>query len=217
MVGNKQSKKYFILSLSFLLLFAVLIIILKTVDVAAVGPMQSEIGLSHINVGFKELVGTDRTFYDMTEYLGIVAILAAVFFAFFGVYRLIKCKKLKLVDKDLYLLASVYVIVAIVYIFFEKCIVNYRPVTVGGALEASFPSSHTMLAVTVMLTTAEQALRRIKNHRLALMASIACCVAAAVTAVFRALSGVHWLTDIIGGVLISLAIFFAYLGFCKRI
>lgn len=217
MTGNKQSKKYFVLSAAFLLFFVLLLIMLMTVDVAAVGPMQSEIGLSHINIGFKELVGTNQTFYDMTEYLGIISILAAAFFAFFGVCLLIKRKKLKMVDKDLYLLALVYVIVAIVYVLFEKCIVNYRPVLIGGVLEASFPSSHTMLAVTVMLTTAEQAFRRIKNRRLAVTASIACCVIAAVTTVFRALSGVHWLTDIIGGVLISLAIFFAYLGFCKRI
>lgn len=217
MTANKQSKKYFILSAVCIILFAVLIIMLKTIDVAAIGPMQSEIGLSHINMSFKALVGTDQLFYDITEYLGVVAILAAAFFALFGVCLLIKHKKLKMVDKDLYLLALVYVIVAIVYALFEKCIVNYRPVLIGGVLEASFPSSHTMLVMTIMLTSSEQAFRRIKNRRLAVMASGVCCVIAAVTAIFRALSGVHWLTDIIGGVLISLAIFFAYLGICKRI
>ena len=97
-----------------------------------------------------------------------------------------------------------------VYIFFEFAVVNYRPILIDGYLEASYPSSTTVLVICVMSTAIMQVCDRIKN------AIIKRCIVS-VTVVFiafmvigRFLSGVHWFSDIVGGVLVSISLVSAY-------
>lgn len=210
---NKKTKTYLCLSLICLLLFFALIAALKLIDVAVAEPVGCEIGLSHINIAFKNAVGTDLALWHVTEYLGFIALACALFFAVLGACQLIKRRSFKKVDKDIYLLALVYIAVIVIYVFFEKCVINYRPIfLIRDTSEPSFPSSHTMLVMCIMMTAAHQAYRRIKNRPLAYASVITCAVYVAFMVVGRLISGVHWLTDIIGGILISLVIFFAYLA-----
>lgn len=218
MKRNTRKMIYFISACVALLLFVSLTAALKLIDVGAIGPGGSEIGLSTLNGFFRDFAGTNADWYDITEYIGMMSLLPVMFFALFGLCQLIKRRSFKKVDKDIYFLALSYIAVAVIYVFFEKCIINYRPVYgENNALEASFPSSHTMLAVCIMLTSAHQAFTRIKNRRVALSVCIFCGAVAAVTVAGRLMSGVHWLTDIIGGVLISSAVFLAYLGACNTV
>ncbi len=210
---NKKAKTYLGLSLCCLLLFFALIAALKLIDVAVAEPVECEIGLSHINIAFKNAAGTNLDLWHVTEYLGFIAVACALFFAVFGACQLIKRRSFKKVDKDIYLLALVYIAVMAIYLFFEKCVINYRPIfLIRDTSEPSFPSSHTMLVMCIMMTAAHQAYRRIKNRPLAYTAAIICAAYTVFTVVGRLFSGVHWFTDIIGGILISLAIFFAYLA-----
>ena len=138
-------KKKFLLSGFFLALFCILAVLLKTVNVAPVGPLGSSIGLSRANKAFFDLFGTNDIWDKITD-LGLFAcIVMAGLFAGFGVFQLVQRKKVAKVDKEVFALAGLYVVMAVLFALFEKIIaINYRPVLeADGTLEASFPSTHT--------------------------------------------------------------------------
>ncbi|MEE1199009.1 MAG: phosphatase PAP2 family protein, partial [Acutalibacteraceae bacterium] len=108
------------------------------------------------------------------------------------------------------LLGGFYIIVIAAYILFEYVVINYRPILINGYLEASYPSSTTLLVLCVMPTAIMQFNRRIKNNYLRKSISIAIIVFIVLMVALRLLSGVHWLTDIIGGALISASLVTLY-------
>ncbi|MBR3106734.1 MAG: phosphatase PAP2 family protein [Clostridia bacterium] len=206
-------KKRLSLSALFLALFIALIAVVSTVDVAAIGPEGTKVGLSHLNQAVHEALGENMGFlYNFTKYLGYAAILLALGFAAYGAVQLIQRRSLKKVDKALWALAGLYAAVALLYVLFEKVIVNYRPMIMPGdtAPEASFPSTHTMLFFTILGSVAMVAGRYVKNQNLALLIRVACVVLIILGVAFRLGSGVHWLTDICGGILISSALLLAF-------
>ncbi len=189
-------------------LFLVLIALLKTVDVANVGVAGTSIGLSSINTAFAKLTGVNEIWKKITTVMGVFLILAVAAFALLGLVQLIKRKSLLKVDREILSLGGLYVVTAVMYVLFEKVIINYRPILMDGATEpeASFPSSHTMLACVVMGSTLVLVDRYVKNKNLATLLKVLCVIVLLVTVVGRAISGVHWLTDIIGGVLLSITL-----------
>ena len=191
-------------SVIFFLLFALLLTLLLTTDRAPVGQFDRPVGLSDYNGDFQEAVGKSGLAYTVSEITGILLLLALPGFAFFGIYQWFKRKKLSLVDRDLFCLAGLYVITLGCYGFFEFVIINYRPVFEAVTeYEASFPSSHTLLAVTFGLSGASQLGSRIKSDKLRATAVTALCLLTLITVLGRALSGVHWLTDIYGAILLG--------------
>ncbi len=215
MTDKKNARKYFISGAIAFALFAVLTLLVKTVDVKAVGPNGSKIGLSGINTYFRDLIGVNMTLYDMTELLGYLAIAVAGCFALYGVYQLVKGKSIKAVDSDIIVLGGFFAVVICAYVFFEIFIINYRPIITDGKLEASFPSSHTMLSFCVFGASIHQLSRRIKNVTLRTVAVYLCAAVIAATVVGRLLSGVHWFTDIVAGVLLSVSLILFYIGACS--
>lgn len=215
MTDKKNAKKYFIFGAISFVLFAVLTVLVKTVDVRAVGPMGSEIGLSGINTYFRDLIGVNMKLYDVTELLGYLAIAVAVYFAGFGVGQLAKRKSIKAVDPDIIVLGGFFAVVICAYVFFEIVVINYRPIITEGKLEASFPSSHTMLSFCVFGGAIHQLLNRISNKALRVVSVSVCAVLIAATVVGRLLSGVHWFTDIIAGAALSVSLLLFYIGACK--
>ena len=199
-------------------LFLLLILLIKTVDVAAVGPEGTEIGLSKLNVAVHNLFGENLSWYKVTNVLGYLAILIGLCFAAMGGLQLIYRRSILKVDKEILLLGALYVVTVIFYIFFEKVIVNYRPILLpdGEGVEASFPSSHTMLSC-VILGSGLQLLKKYgkKNKTLQLVLTVVFAVMLALIVAGRLISGVHWFTDILGGILLSVALLNAYEGLLK--
>ena len=195
-----------------------LIVLIKAVDVAAVGPEGTEIGLSKLNVAIHDLFGENLGWYKVTNILGYLAILIALCFAAIGGLQLIYRRSILKVDKEILLLGALYVVTVLFYIFFEKVIVNYRPILMpdGQGPEASFPSSHTMLSC-VILGSALQLLKKYvhKNKTIQLVLTVIFAVMLALIVAGRLISGVHWFTDIIGGLLLSIALLNAYEGLLK--
>ena len=186
----------------------VLIILIKLVDVDSIGPEGTSIGLSHINHAVNDAFGTSAFWYEVTEILGIIAILTALAFAFIGFRQLIKRKSLTKVDKEIYALAGLYVVVIGLYAFFEIVVINYRPMIMQGEehVEASFPSSHTMLVCTIMGSAFMVMSRYVKDESICRALRTICMAATGLMIIGRLVCGVHWLTDIIGGILISSAL-----------
>ena len=189
-------------------LTVLLIILLRFVDVREIGPAGTGIGLSHLNQFFFDLTGLNIVWYDITDWLGLIAIAAAFVFAVAGLVQLIKRKSLLKVDKEILFLGALYIVVIGLYFLFEKVIVNYRPVIMPGSShpEASFPSSHTMIVCIIMGSAVMMIKKYIKKKSLQRVLAVFCYAIIAVTVIGRLIAGVHWFTDILGGILISISL-----------
>ena len=186
-------------------LFALLIVLLRCVDVEPVGAAGTSVGLSHMNRFVFELTGVNMVWYNITDWLGLAAIFAAFLFAATGLVQVIKRRSILKVDKEILALGGLYILVIGIYVLFENVIVNYRPIIMPGCSnpEASFPSSHTMLVCVIMGSTIIIIGKYIKKKSLCMVIRGICAAVIAVTVVGRLISGVHWFTDILGGLLIS--------------
>lgn len=213
---NKKTE-YVLPAVSFIL-FSVLIILIKTVDVAKTGVGDTEIGLFHLNSAVKEFFGTNQAWYKITEITGILSIAAGGVFALLGMWQLIKRKSLLKVDREILTLGGLYVLTGVIYVFFEKVIINYRPIVEEGELapEASFPSSHTVLAVVVAGSVYMILPKYVKKKTLLYFLKALCAALIVITVIGRLLSGVHWLTDILGGVILSVCLLSVFEAIVKK-
>lgn len=210
---KKEKSSYILAGVSFAL-FILLIILLRTVDVQSIGPEGTAVGLATVNGAFQNLFGFNKLWYVITKALGGVAILTAFAFALLFIWQTAGRKDIKKTDRELVNLMALYAIWVCLYVFFDKVIVNYRPIIMAGDehVEASFPSTHTILGCVIMGSAMMILGKYIKNETLKKVLLIACAAVIAVTVIGRLISGVHWLTDIIGGVILSACLLFMYKG-----
>lgn len=212
-----QNKKELLIEMSMFLLIIVYIALIKTIDIAQIGPQNSEVGFATINGFFHNLFDYNETWYNITKYLGLIPFIGIFCYAILGLTQLIKRKSIFKVDKKLIILGIFYIVVGLVYIFFEKVVINYRPVILENELEASFPSSHTLLAITSSLSIIIMNKYYIKNKKLLKVINISLLVLMTVLIIGRILSGVHWITDIIGGILISIFLVYTFYNIITKI
>ena len=215
---NQKAKKYFVAGGVLGVLFVLFTILVATVDVQPIGPEGTEIGFAAINKFVFEAIGVHLAWYEITDLLGKIALLLAACFALVGAYQFIKRKSIRKVDKEILLIGVLYVAVVACYVLFELFVINYRPVILETSPEASYPSSHTMLTISIV-ATAYAPLHSFFGERkkLRLCADIALGLLMAITVVGRLISGVHWFTDIVGGVLLALALVMLYWGALKKV
>ena len=173
------------------------------VDVQTIGPRDSAVGFATINGWFHDLTGVDMTLYHITDWLGLVPVAFGFGFAILGLVQWIRRKSLFKVDRSILVLGGFYIVTLAAYLFFEDFVINYRPVLIQGFLEASYPSSTTLLVMCVMPTAAMQLRQRIKNRPFRWAVSATITAFTVFMVVGRLISGVHWLTDIVGGALLS--------------
>ena len=198
---KKRKSLYFALIL--ICAFAVWTVLILRVDVRAVGPNRSRVGFAGLNLAFHQMTGTNLSLYTLTDWLGLVPVVFAFGFAVFGLCQWIKRKSIFKVDRTILILGGYYVLVIALYLFFEEVVINYRPILIDGRLEASYPSSTTLLTATVMPTAAHQLSCRIKNSVMRRSLCALIYLFAAFMIIGRLISGVHWFSDIIGGLLLS--------------
>ena len=188
------------------------IALVRLVDVAPIGAQGTSIGLSHLNQFVFDLFGVNMLWYNITDWLGVAAVLTGFVFAVTGLVQLIKRRSLLKVDREILSLGGLYIVVIGLYLFFENVIINYRPIIMpdNTSPEASFPSSHTMLVCVIMGSAAMLINRYIRNKPLNRILRAVCYVIIGVTVVGRLIAGVHWFTDILGGILISVTLLSLY-------
>ena len=211
----KKKKKKLWIAVALFAAFALWTALGCLVDVQAIGPKGSSVGFASLNKFVHEFTGVNWFLYTVTDWLGLVPIAVAFGFAFLGLVQLIKRKSVCKVDYSILALGVFYAVVIFVYVFFEMVVVNYRPTLIDGVLEASYPSSTTILVMCVMPTAAMQLNARIKNDALRRCVIIAIAAFTAFMVIGRLLSGVHWVSDIIGGVLLSAGLVTTYASFVK--
>lgn len=198
------------LSLVSLVLFVLWTVIVGSVDVMAIGPLGSSVGLAGMNGAFRDLIGVRWELYWLTDILGLVPIMLALCYAAVGAYQLIRRRSLLLVDRRILSLGALYVVFGAVFLYFELIPLNFRPVLIDGVLEASYPSSTTLMCTTVVPSFLLDVRTRVAKKWVYTLIFVVSMLFLAFTVTARILSGVHWISDIIGGVLISLALLFGY-------
>ncbi len=205
---KKENQRNFCIATCMLLAFLLWTVAIQFVDVQAIGPQESS--FATINQFVHNLTGVHMSLYTITDWLGLVPLVFVIGFALLGLVQWIKRKHLLKVDYNILILGGFYIVVMAVYVLFEMLVVNYRPVLIGGILEASYPSSTTMLVMCVMPTAIMQFNARIKNNVLKRFIASVIIAFIVFMVIGRLISGVHWFTDIIGGALLSAGLVLLY-------
>ncbi|MBQ5318216.1 MAG: phosphatase PAP2 family protein, partial [Oscillospiraceae bacterium] len=200
---EKKNSRLFWVGVGLLAVFVLWTVLIRFVDVEAIGPRQSSVGFATLNGYIHNLTGVNMSLYIITDWLGLVPVGVAFGFAVLGIVQCIKRKSLLKVDRSILTLGGFYIVVMAVYILFEIVVINYRPTLIDGYLEASYPSSTTILVMCVMPTAMMQLRTRIKNDLFRRCVMLTITVFITFMVIGRLVSGVHWITDIIGGALLS--------------
>ena len=207
----KQNKKNHLwMGIWFLLAFLLWTALIRCVDVQEAGPNGTKVGFAAINLWFHKLTGVHMTLYTITDWLGLVPIGICLCFGAVGVIQAVKRRSLLRVDPDIILLGLYYVLVIFAYLVFEMVPINYRPILIHGALEASYPSSTTLLVLSVMPTLKFQIDRRTDWSLVRNVTGIFAIAFSLFMVIGRLIAGVHWATDITGAVFLSMGLFLLY-------
>ncbi len=207
---KKKNRKGLIVGIGLLVAFVLWTVAVKHIDVQPIGPEGSVVGFATVNRFVHGLTGANMSLYNITDWLGLVPLGFVMGFGTLGLIQWIKRKHILKVDYSILVLGGFYTVVMAVYVLFEMLTLNYRPVLINGILEASYPSSTTMLVICVMPTAIMQFNERIRNN--VLRRSVTVIIAAFIIfmAIGRLVSGVHWFTDIVGGALLSAGLVVLY-------
>ena len=198
-----KSRKKFCTAGGLLGAFAIWTAVLRFIDVKSIGPLGSVVGLATLNGFVHDLTGVHLFLYTLTDWLGLIPLIVVMGFAVLGLIQWIRRRSLWKVDADILVLGGFYLAVMAVFVGFECFPVNYRPILIEGVLEASYPSSTTMLTLCVMPTAAMQFNNRMQRKALKRWTVTAITAFTILMVVARLISGVHWFTDIVGGILVS--------------
>lgn len=205
-----KEKRNLLTGASLIAAFVIWTVLIQCVDVQPVGQKGMKIGFATFNVWFHQLTGVHMSIYTVTDWLGLVPIFICMCFGVLGFVQLVKRRSLLRVDPDITILGVYYVIVIACYLIFEMIPINYRPVLIEGRLEASYPSSTTLLVLSVMPTLAFQIDRRVTNPTVRMAAMVFTVAFSAFMLIGRLFAGVHWATDIVASVLLSAGLFMLY-------
>ena len=205
-----KGRNCFVAGIALLVAFAFWTVLIQCVDVQPVGQNGTNIGFATFNVRFHELTGVHMGIYTATDWLGLVPIAVCLCFGVLGAVQLVKRRSLFRVDADLLLLGAYYIVVILFYLLFEMIPINYRPIPIDGFMEASYPSSTTLLVLSVMPTLKYQVDRRAMSPIVRSVATAFVVVFSALMVLGRLVAGVHWATDIVGSVLLAAGLFMVY-------
>ena len=207
---KKNGKQVLFLGDIFIIAFAIWTALIQMVDVQPLGQNATNIGFATFNCWFHRLTNVNMTIYTITDWMGLIPLVVCLIFAGIGLVQLIKRRSLFKVDPDIIILGVYYVIVILAYFIFEIIPINYRPILIEGRMEASYPSSTTLLVLSVMPVFIEQIQRRLSGDVAKRIITIVSLAFSGFMVIGRLIAGVHWFTDIVGGVLLSTGLVLIY-------
>ena len=205
-----RGKRGIATGLILVLAFVLWTVLIQRVDVQPVGQNGTNIGFATVNTRFHHLTGVHMAIYTITDWLGLVPIAICMGFGVLGLVQLISRRSLIKVDSDIILLGVYYVLVILGYLVFEMIPINYRPIPINGVMEASYPSSTTLLVLSVMPTLVFQVDRRANGVTVRRVTAALSILFTLFMVTGRLISGVHWMTDIVGAVLLSAGLYMLY-------
>lgn len=206
-----RNKKLLFWGIGLFLSFVIWTLALGFIDIQPIGVNGEYIGFASLNSFVHDYTGVNMFFYSLGDFLSIIPLGIVAVFGCMGFVQLIKRVSIFKVNKNILALGVFYVIVLLIYVFFETIVVNYRPVLIDGQVESSYPSSTTMLVLCVMITVFPEIRRYVKNMLLRRILSVLVLAFVLFMIALRILSGVHWFSDIIGGILLGLSLSSVYI------
>ena len=87
---KKKSRRLFFTGTSLLIAFVWWTVLVRFVDVRAIGPQESSVGFATLNGYVHNLTGVNMSLYVITDWLGLVPIGVAFGFAVLGLAQWIK-------------------------------------------------------------------------------------------------------------------------------
>ena len=207
---KQHAKRGIISGTALILAFILWTLLIQTVDVRPVGVNGTNVGFAAVNTWFHRLTGVHMGLYTVTDWLGLVPIAVCIGFGLLGLVQWVRRRSIAKVDRDILQLGGYYILVILGYLIFEMIPINYRPILINGAMEASYPSSTTLLVLSVMPTLLFQVNRRAKGQTVRRMTAAFVVLFSAFMVIGRLVAGVHWLTDIVGSVLLSAGLYSLY-------
>ncbi|MCR5647873.1 MAG: phosphatase PAP2 family protein [Acholeplasmatales bacterium] len=201
---------YTILGCSFLVLFIILMLLLN-VDKAVIAESNEAVGLSHINNIVKYSYKENVDF--MTDLLFYITFTVVIFEACLGVYQLVKRKSLFKVDIEILVFGTSLVLMVIFWLLFDYVVkINIRPT---HEAEGSFPSTHVFMTTFLALASHGFICYAYEN-KIAKYGSLLLAVSMIALVLFgRVASGMHYITDVTGGLFLGLAFYFCTFGIIK--
>lgn len=213
---GKKEKQTLILGIFLLLLFFLWSILIQKINVHPIGETNTTVGFATLNYKIHQLIGVHLTMYQITDWLGIIPFLNCAIFAMLGLIQLIKRKSLQKVDCDIILLGVYYVLILVIFLFFQKISLNARPVFINGVAETSYPSSTVLMVVSVMSPSVFQIKRRVQQAKIKKTLVLLINFFMLFMIVGRTISGVHWFSDIAGALLLGAGLYLVYKAIALR-
>jgi undecaprenyl-diphosphatase len=207
---KKVNKKSLYITIGLFAAFMIYTIMTMFVDVRPIGPEGSSVGFAAANGPVHDALPYNETFDKITDIIMYLSFLTVFVWGLVGVLQLVKKKSLKEVDSRLYVLLLFYAITVIIYVFFDKVPINYRPVILDEGLEPSYPSTHNLMTLAFFgFTIVNLKIMDVKKQLSGIL-TIGLGILCVLMPILRLMAGVHWLTDIIGGIILSIALVMAY-------
>ncbi len=191
--------------------FSIFTILLRIVDIGINKTTRTKIGLSSINQPIATAIGTSSAWNTISAITFVLAGLVLAALITIAIIEFAKNKNIFKINPKLLYLIGLYALAGIFYLIFEICIINYRPVLEDGLIKASYPSSHTLLICVICISACFIVPDYIKNKPLKITAIAILLLLSILAPVSRLLSGMHWFTDVVGGIILSLALVMTYL------
>jgi undecaprenyl-diphosphatase len=210
-MSSNKTKKYLFAMVSWTIVFIIYTLAVKFFMVAQVGPKGTSVGFGKLNKAIHQAIGTNMIWDNITDVFVIIAIVLAITVAVVGIIQAIARKSAKKIDKDILWTIIYYFLIIGMYFIFEQIPINYRPIITEGTLEYSYPSSHIMVLLCISFTLMYQVCSRVKNSFVKNCIKVIIIIFLFLSVVGRILSGVHWITDIIGSILISIVLSLLYM------
>lgn len=166
------------------------------------------VSATQLDIAVFSLITPSNTWLLLSEIIGYGAIASAFLISICVAVLFIKTKSLKQINRALLCAVVAYVITILFYVLFEFVSINYRPILIDGELEKSYPSSHFLLSLVVCFTIDLVLKQKITNKKARVILSILLTLLATLVGVGRVLSAMHWVSDVIGSLLLGLSICF---------
>ena len=210
-----SAKSMLMVTVAFLVLSVVATAMVVLVDVQPIGQMGTTVGLASLNDAVWKALGANALCDKLSDVVLVLSLLLVVAFGVLGVVQLVQSKSLAKVDRTLWLLLALYVVMLVAYVGCDMVAVNYAPQLDAGQLKPSFPSSHVMCVVAVAVSSAIAVPHLFADERLSKIATVLAVALVVLVLVTRMASGAHWCSDILCGALYGFTMAFAFGTACN--